>query len=302
MPEVWRRLYTEAGLLWAVHDLVRHTGDDAFWEGVVARLDMVLIVAGAPGEGRRELVNDLIDLVQETHLPSPPWNPPISSQDTRASYSSSAGSGSDSDFDFDSDSTPPPPKRLRPNSSAPTLVAPTADHPLLLAPNPIPSLPHPPSLSSFLKSHLNTPFILRGYLHQTSWPALSPPTPWSSRAYLLSVAGRGRIVPVEIGGEYTDEGWGQGMVPFEEFLDRIGFGEEGKDKDQDGRPPLYLAQHSLLTQFPKLRRDVLLPDYVYSEPPEVEGGYQRPRNEEGVLMNVWVGGEGRSSPSHTVSP
>ena len=98
------------------------------------------------------------------------------------------------------------------------------------------------------------------------------------------------------------------MIKFENFLERVGFGlseeekEERRKEGDDARPPLYLAQHALLTHFPRLRRDVLLPDYVYSEPPEseVQGGYRRPPTEDGLLINVWVGGEGRSSPSHTV--
>ncbi|KAL7413678.1 hypothetical protein BDY24DRAFT_415258 [Mrakia frigida] len=301
VPECWRRLYTETGFLWAIYDLqeagIERQGDDQFWEGVVARLDMILIVAGAPGEGRRELIDDLIELVQEVHLPSPLWNPPASTH--RSSSSSSS--------DQEDGSSPPPSKKLKlnPPSSSPSC------HPLLLAPNPIPSLPHPPSLTAYLKLHLNKPFILRSYLQQTCWPALDSSSPWKDRDYLLSLVGRGRIVPVEIGGEYTEEGWGQGMIKFEDFLERIEFGlseaEREKKRDEereDGvetRPPLYLAQHALLTQFPKLRRDVLLPDYVYSEPPEseAEGGYRRPPTEDGLLINVWVGGEGRSSPSHT---
>jgi len=269
--------------------------DDEFWEGVVARLDMVLIVAGAPGEGRRELINDLIELVQETHLPSPPWNPP------HLLHSPSSSSASCSSDEGD-ETSPPPSKKLKLSSPSAS-----SSHPLLLAPNPIPSLPHPPSLTSYLKTHLNKPFILRSYLQQTGWPALDPSSPWKNRDYLLSIVGRGRIVPVEIGGEYTEEGWGQGMIKFEDFLERVGFGlsEEEKEKrrkEGDARPPLYLAQHALLTHFPRLRRDVLLPDYIYLEPPEseVEGGYRRPPTEDGLLINVWVGGEGRSSPSHTV--
>ncbi|KAL7413647.1 hypothetical protein BDY24DRAFT_351437 [Mrakia frigida] len=287
VPECWRRLYTETGFLWAIHDLqeagIERQGDGQFWEGVVARLDMILIVAGAPGEGRRELIDDLIELVQEVHLPSPLWNPPAST------HRSSSSSSSDQEDGF----SPPPSKKLKlnPPSSSPS------SRPLLLAPNPIPSLPHPPSLTAYLKLHLNKPFILRSYLQQTCWPALDSSSPWKDRDYLLSLVGRGRIVPVEIGGEYTEEGWGQGMIKFEDFLERI---------EEDGvetRPPLYLAQHALLTQFPKLRRDVLLPDYVYSEPPEseAEGGYRRPPTEDGLLINVWVGGEGRSSPSHTTN-
>ena len=47
---------------------------------------------------------------------------------------------------------------------------------------------------------------------------------WSDLAYLRRLAGPGRIVPVEVGGDYTQSGWGQQMMPFDEFLDSLGGG------------------------------------------------------------------------------
>lgn len=71
-------------------------------------------------------------------------------------------------------------------------------------------------------------------------------------------------------------------MSWESFLDGIGWGKDYSEADSgvsrstdnngtsvEGGPDsegLYLAQHSLFTQFPKLRADILVPDYVYSSP------------------------------------
>ena len=60
------------------------------------------------------------------------------------------------------------------------------------------------------------PLIFTGLV--SSWPALTT-SPWSSPSYLLSrTFGGRRLVPVEIGRSYVDEGWSQSLIPFNEFL------------------------------------------------------------------------------------
>ncbi|KAI1192136.1 hypothetical protein F5B17DRAFT_379567 [Nemania serpens] len=60
------------------------------------------------------------------------------------------------------------------------------------------------------------PLVLRNALGE--WPALSS-RPWNRPAYLLSrTFGGRRLVPVEIGRSYVDEGWGQKLVTFGEFV------------------------------------------------------------------------------------
>ncbi|CED83519.1 Uncharacterized conserved protein, contains JmjC domain [Phaffia rhodozyma] len=249
--------------------------DDEHWETAVARLDMTLIVAGAPN--REETIHTLIEFIQRNYLPP----------SVRTS------------------SLPAEPRNKRTKF---THDSPSEEHQLLLAPNPILSFDHAPSLSAYLNKYSQTPFIVRSHLIETGWPAIcEQDSTWKDKTYLVKAVGRGRIVPVEIGGEYTSEGWGQGMVPFEQFLDRVGWGScaawsERYESDQEAskEPALYLAQHSLLNQFPVLRKDILLPDYVFSGPEEdVPKGYKPPSNEEALVINVWVGGNGRSSPSHT---
>ncbi|ELU38555.1 hypothetical protein AG1IA_07403 [Rhizoctonia solani AG-1 IA] len=119
----------------------------------------------------------------------------------------------------------------------------------------VPTITPPPSLSAF-PARAQRPFVLPGFA--SSWPAT---TNWKSKSYLVSCAGRGRIVPVERGGDYRTDDWSVELVPWSDFLDKIGWGEEVDDTEQ-----LYLAQHSLFTQFPKLRADIQVPDYVYAEP------------------------------------
>ncbi|KAG9103914.1 hypothetical protein FRC06_007025 [Ceratobasidium sp. 370] len=128
------------------------------------------------------------------------------------------------------------------------------------------------------------------------WPAIGK---WWSKAYLLACSGRGRVVPIERGGDYRTEDWGVDIMPWDVFLDRIGWGESQTEPTGDAER-LYLAQHSLFTQFPKLRADLLIPDYVYTtpstQPPDYSGP---PGNDEQLVINAWCGGRGANSPAHT---
>ena len=182
--------------------------------------------------------------------------------------------------------------------------------------NPIPTLDIPPSINKFLQTDRHKPFILRRFVAQPDdisnpygmdWSAIQR---WQSADYLLTTSGPGRMVPVEIGTSYTDVAWTQRIVPFSEFLDQIGY-KTGRQTDPsvalsvEDSAPMYLAQYSLFKQFPELEKDIILPDYVYSAPeaPADYPSYQPPGNEEGVVVNVWVGGgEAKvTSPPHTVS-
>lgn len=154
--------------------------------------------------------------------------------------------------------------------------------------NPIPEYPQlPPDLTS--------PFIIRDFASTSKecprWRAIGR---WSTGEYLLGIAGPGRVVPVEVGRAYDEEGWSQQIMPFEEFLRRAGFFD-------DTREPVYLAQHSLFRQMPDLEKDMSIPDFVWSEPKSDFPQYKPP---EVPQLNVWVGsGAGEIiSPPHTVSP
>jgi hypothetical protein len=258
VPVCWRRMYTDATMLKVVGTFVAESDTaEEEWLQAVRELDMVLIVAGAPGERRGDMVFDLIRLVQ-FKLPLP-----ISAPMTDV------------------------PLRKRARLSPSRLPSPHIT-------TPISRLASPPSLSAFVSSHIHTPFILSAGC--TDWPAL---TSWRDHSYLRALAGRGRVVPVEVGGNYTAEDWGQRIVLFEEFLNSlyppVSEGGTAKNKQK-----LYLAQHDLFRQFPELARDVIVPDYVYSAPEtSEESPYRPPPNEDGYVMNAWLGPGGTLSPAHT---
>ena len=149
-------------------------------------------------------------------------------------------------------------------------------------------------LENLLSSGLSTPFIIPGAI--SDWPAISDPDhAWNSVDYLLSVSGPGRIVPIEMGNDYRVDGWSQQMMPWMDFLCWLRM-HDGTRKDE----MVYLAQHSLLTQFPKLRDDILIPDLVYIVPNTREAGHKPPANEDGLIINAWLGPKGTISPAHKV--
>lgn len=256
----WRRLYSDTSLIWSLMDSCVNQSNVAAFEEAIARLDRAIIVAGAPGEGRLDLILDLIELIQRAYLPLSGM--PSQNICTESCFRS----------DIKSHNTP-----VASSSKA------------------IPSLPRAPTLSAFQSKHCHRPFILRGFAGD--WPALSEHN-WTSKDYLLDVAGRGRLVPVEIGSDYRTDDWKQTIMRWEDFLNYL--------LPMDSRPPsqevIYLAQHDLFKQFPALRRDIVVPDYVYSalQPPKSYLKYRPPSNPDELVVNVWFGPKGTESPAHTV--
>lgn len=161
--------------------------------------------------------------------------------------------------------------------------------------NMIPSL-SPPSFLAFQTTFSKTPFILRNFA--PDWPAMQE-HPWCSTSYLLAVAGPGRVVPVEVGNDYRSESWKQKIMPWDEFLFTLA--SDHQTTPDSSKDLLYLAQHDLTLQFPSLRNDINLPDYVYASltPPEYPN-YRPPCNVDGVIFNTWLGPRGAMSPAHTV--
>ncbi|OAX79685.1 obg family GTPase CgtA [Emergomyces africanus] len=153
-------------------------------------------------------------------------------------------------------------------------------------------------------NNVRTPLVITGAV--SFWPALST-RPWSSRDYWAQRTYEGRrLVPVEVGRAYTDEGWGQRIMPFGEFVrDYLwrtgssgkGVGDGKKSENENdlavnsrdsegggaggggeggggggGGQTGYMAQHDLLAQIPSLRNDICIPDYCYTDPPAPEPG------------------------------
>lgn len=330
----WRRLYTDCILVWAVLELINVSADDisndkrqAFTSlgETIHRLDLAIIVAATPGRGRRQVCLELIKVAQrmwdELDLH---WAEAQEDGDDDRPRKKTRITQQCVDDDDDDD------VHQRQQSSA------AVSQPLhVRARRPVPELDVPPSLDKFAAHHYKQPFVLRGFA--TYWPAFdqyqeharadnrtsTTTTKWSSGQYLSSIAGRGRVVPVEIGREYTDDEWTQQIMPWRDFLQMSGFlpTDDKTSSIKDGNN-VYLAQHTLLEQFPDLKRDILMPDYVYGPPQGAKDEFpiysppivtvERPldedeesddreslHQEQGVMTSLWIGPKDTLSPAHT---
>ncbi|PLB48904.1 GTP-binding protein Obg/CgtA [Aspergillus steynii IBT 23096] len=233
---------------------------------VIHTLDKALIMTGAPM--RETLTESLLDALQNA---------------TSSSNTNSAATADDPDVpddDYRSEAQRPAAKRRK---LSPPLFPPDSI--------PAPQIKHPvarvsaPSFSA-IEHHIHsvrTPLVITDAVDH--WPAMST-RPWASRDYWFgrTLGGR-RLVPVEIGRSYTDEGWGQRIMEFGEFVDRYIWREGGADDDNGDEGPQtgYMAQHDLLSQIPALRKDISIPDYCYIDPPGPEPGtpvYLKKRREQ----------------------
>ncbi|OAV90369.1 hypothetical protein PTTG_07103 [Puccinia triticina 1-1 BBBD Race 1] len=151
--------------------------------------------------------------------------------------------------------------------------------------NPMPTFIIAPSTEDFVKSTHNSPFVIKGYCK--GWKALST-NRWQSIDYLKAVAGPGRVVPVEVGKTYAEEDWSQTIMSWGDFLNQL--------NDCDPDRLVYLAQYNVFNQFPQLKDDIELPEYVYCDLPPHDR--PRPDVEDGVILNVWLGPAGTVSPAH----
>ncbi|KAG1849123.1 hypothetical protein DFJ58DRAFT_795255 [Suillus subalutaceus] len=234
----WRRLYTDACLLYAVSEVSDLVQDDAAATEAVAVLDRAIIIAGAPG--RLDSIHQLIKDIQENHLTLKPLRAsPGHKQSLTQMYHSSAFSLG------------------------------------------VPCI-HPPP-NAFGREWSQKPFVLQRHGHVQGWKALSS---WASIDYLRSVAGAGRLVPVEVGKDYRTEEWTQRLMSWD---------------SQPQNEVSYLAQHNLLMQFPALEGDIGIPEYVYAcpDPPSCYPAYKPPGNADGLIINAWLGPRGTISPAHT---
>jgi len=350
VPPCWRRLFVDASIIHAIHLTQqelglrppdegavledgaavprRHgDGDGADWvQKIVNLLDMAIIMAGA--EGRRDMIETLLGALQRY----------LSDADGGRQCKHRKLSAGDAMYNDSEGASRHKRRRLSP-SAAPspyTTTFPPSPHP-----QQIPKIGHPISSVSNLplrdfEQHLAGqmgPLKIRHALEH--WPALHE-RPWRCPGYLLerTMGGR-RLVPVEVGRSYTDEGWGQRIVRFGEFVEEFlmpgveieGEGEMGEggvgevDKESDGEMANghependgeelgqlakggigYLAQHDLFSQIPSLRNDISIPDYCYSNPPPVSKDIikEPPSHLSEPLLNAWFGPAGTVSPLHT---
>ncbi|OJD16029.1 hypothetical protein AJ78_03782 [Emergomyces pasteurianus Ep9510] len=318
VKDCWRRLYTDASVVKACYAIRRHlyahdiggadsqkptlrdqeNFDGQIWKSrdeheddandrgrispnspwlspVIHILDKALIMTGAPR--RESLIDSLISCLQDltdSHPSTGPFADIFNKPDMFQPHTKVA-----------SKRRKLIPPSLFPPESAP---APRLEHPIRRV--------AAPSFEQFT-NHMNsarTPLVITDAV--SHWPALST-RPWSSRDYWAQRTYDGRrLVPVEVGRSYTDEGWGQRIIPFGEFVRNyiwrtgssgigVGDGKNNEDDNDDavksgnwegegagGGQTGYMAQHDLLAQIPSLRNDICIPDYCYADPPAPEPG------------------------------
>ncbi|KAG0250416.1 Lysine-specific demethylase 8 [Mortierella polycephala] len=281
VPACWRELYTDAGILKALALALGYfDSSDSLSNSVkgsensngplklaIAVCDNVLVMAGASGAGRKPIIFDLIAAL-ESRIEG--------LQDI---------------------SGPSVPKRQKTRAR---LGEEDTQSPMPKIRYSIPRV-HLPTMDAFQRhvcgsSSGPTPIVITGAMNH--WPARER---WTDLDTLCRIAGPDRLVPIEIGRQYTDEQWTQKLVTMREFIEQYILLE---DKDQDrthgddkeSEPQIgYLAQHDLFDQIPRLRRDIDIPDYCLVEPQEEEG-YHPP---DDMLLNAWFGPRGTISPMHT---
>lgn len=141
-----------------------------------------------------------------------------------------------------------------------------------------------PSIQQFQVNYFgkSKPVILTDCINQ--WPAM---TKWNQINYLLDAC-RSRVVPIEIGKNYTHENWSQDLVKFEDFFRRQFLDDSPYADDKRIE---YLAQHNLFNQIPALQKDITTPEYCCTT-------NQNASDEIDVDIKAWLGPEGTISPMH----
>lgn len=349
LPLCWRQLYTEAAILkfsyvWLslddygcpqrsinkvnVNHAAASSPSDSSPSDIAAEytldemirtLDLALILAGAGGKARgRTWINKAFELLECT----------VGVTD-RTRQVAAVNVDHETVVDIPvtgAGCSDPPAKRAKVNASTRDAIDKWTDQPFFSTLEPFtPPVSFPirrvsaddMDMSTFQK-YLDTspsnigpePLVLAGLVEH--WPARMH-RPWNKPSYLLSrTLGGRRLVPVEIGRSYVDEGWGQKIVRFRDFLaDYVdatlapssSSGTAG-DQNQNASPPsratAYLAQHQLFLQLPQLRDDISIPDLCYTAPPPhpTDPSKDQPELDE-PMLNAWFGPPGTITPLHT---
>lgn len=136
------------------------------------------------------------------------------------------------------------------------------------------------SLDTFLLQYAvrQKPVVIRGLA--SKWPACAL---WNYPKYWKEHISLYRTVPVEVGETYMHDDWTQKCMPFEEFIDHI------HTKESLSSNRMYLAQHQIFSQIPRLERDIYVPCYVYA--------MGAPDND--IRKSIWMGPKGTWTPLHS---
>ncbi|KAM0197664.1 hypothetical protein ACHAPA_002681 [Fusarium lateritium] len=270
LPLIWRQIYTDACILDSFRLIIRPLSSGEALSGdlldiVVEKLDRALITAG--GGGRQQWLEETLQLLEESWASSEQHERP-------AKRRRHDGSPERSFASLEPHGRPGlSPKRECPRYSGWTIT----------------------QFEDYMNSNSGEPRpivfsdLIRG------WPALTD-RPWKNPEYLLSrTFGGRRLVPVEIGRSYVDEGWGQELIQFRDFLSRY---VEG-DYSATGKTG-YLAQHNLFQQIPSLRNDICIPDFCWTDvPPHPTTPSLNQPLVDMPQLNAWFGPARTITPLHT---
>ncbi|RYP37235.1 hypothetical protein DL767_003054 [Monosporascus sp. MG133] len=320
LPVCWRQLYTDASILkfcftilhtpyvgkysCAPGDQGRPDGPDPCELGeLIKTLDLAIILAGAAGEARgRRWIDRSLELLHLAWVEDARGDGGIAFSDRPPKRAKLSTNSDEQGLNTN--------KQHRSTFSTDEPFTPPVRHPIRT----VEALP----LEQF-QAHMDRPrdqklgpepLVIRHAIDE--WPSLNA-RPWKDPTYLLSQTfGGRRLVPVEIGRSYVDEGWGQKLITFGELMESYidptlsGTKVEPQAADQSQNPPsvaatpvAYLAQHPLFTQLPALRNDIVIPDYCYTSPPPhpTDPSIDQPELDE-PLLNAWFGPPGTITPLH----
>lgn len=299
LPLSWRQLYTDASilkfsLLFLTRAECQHSGDAPLWtaegdplDGMVKALDLALILAGAGGERRgRRWIDKAFILLQGLCTEGEPDVCPDDRPRKKAKLASPQKLSMKDTPRFSSSEPFTPPVKSAIKRVKPMSLGEFQNY--LDRPGQSGAGPEP-----LILSHITE-----------GWPARTT-NPWDTPAYLVSQTFNGRrLVPVEIGRSYVDDGWGQKIITFRDFLrdyiDSSAFDSPSPTGSSGPRSVAYLAQHQLFTQLPQLRNDILIPDYCYTAPPSHPTDPSQDQPElETPMLNAWFGPPGTITPLHT---
>ena len=140
----------------------------------------------------------------------------------------------------------------------------------------------------------STPYVLLDVVK--GWRAFGGNWPWRKPPVLMymTVEGR-RLVPVEIGRYYTDEGFSQKIMPFGDFMENYLLNPQ---PERIG----YIAQHDIFSQMPTWAHDIETPSICLNQMPASRyklplSILQKPRLAE-PMKKIWIGPAGTISPLH----
>ncbi|KAH8735636.1 hypothetical protein BGZ61DRAFT_409911 [Ilyonectria robusta] len=278
LPAIWRQIYTDTLILETHHLLLRpllaaQALPEDTLDDVVKALDRALITAG--GGGRQQWLEKTLQMLEGV------WSGAEEHDDERPSKRQRKGSVLHHNFSTDEPFGRP---SLSSKWACPRYSGWTLEQ-----------------FEEYMNSPGRAPWpiVLTDLIG--NWPALTD-CPWKSPEYLLSKTfGGRRLVPVEVGRSYVDDGWGQELIQFREFLTRyVDNPKPASPTTTSSSPTGYLAQHNLFQQIPSLRNDICVPDFCWADVPghPLSASHDQPPVDVPQL-NAWFGPARTITPLHT---